>query len=122
MSSSDNLALERTYLAHERTLMAWIRTSTSLISFGFGIYKFFEYMIQSEGASRPHSLLGPREFALSMIAVGSVVLVVASLQYRHSLKHLEKQYGEKHHSPAGKLAVLISIMAVVFFVLVWLNR
>ena|SRR5688572_3077893 len=122
MSSSDNLALERTFLAHERTLMAWIRTSTALISFGFGIYKFFEYMIQSDGASRPHSLLGPREFALSMIAVGTVVLAMASWQYRHSLKHLEKQYGEKHRSPAGKLAVLITIMAAVFFVLVWLHQ
>jgi len=48
--------------------------------------------------------------------------VVASWQYKHSLKHLEKLYGEKHRSPAGKLAVLVSIMAVVFFVLVWLNR
>ena len=36
------LALDRTRLAHERTLMAWARTATSLISFGFTIYKFFQ--------------------------------------------------------------------------------
>jgi uncharacterized membrane protein YidH (DUF202 family) len=29
-----DLSAERTYLAHERTLMAWTRTAASLISFG----------------------------------------------------------------------------------------
>ena len=28
-------------VALDRTLMAWVRTATSLISFGFTIYKFF---------------------------------------------------------------------------------
>ena len=42
------LALKRTLLAHQRTLMAWIRTSASMISFGFTIYKFFEYLTTAE--------------------------------------------------------------------------
>jgi putative membrane protein len=37
------LAVDRTWLAHERTLMAWVRTATSMISFGFTIYKFFQF-------------------------------------------------------------------------------
>jgi uncharacterized membrane protein YidH (DUF202 family) len=32
LPSSTELALDRTHLAHERTLMAWVRTATSLIS------------------------------------------------------------------------------------------
>ena len=51
LPDSTVLAIERTRLAHERTLMAWVRTSTSLISFGFSIYKFFEYLKESEKAS-----------------------------------------------------------------------
>src|SRR5581483_2367687 len=38
------LAFERTYLAHERTLMAWIRTAASLITFGFTLFKYFQYL------------------------------------------------------------------------------
>jgi uncharacterized membrane protein YidH (DUF202 family) len=34
---SSELARERTRQAADRTLMAWIRTSLSLIGFGFGI-------------------------------------------------------------------------------------
>ena len=35
------MAFERTYLAHERQiLMAWVRTGTSLVTFGFSLNKF----------------------------------------------------------------------------------
>jgi hypothetical protein len=34
---ASNLAVDRTRLAHERTMLAWVRTATSLITFGFGI-------------------------------------------------------------------------------------
>ena len=39
---SVNLAADRTRLAYERTMMAWTRTATSLSTFGFTIYKFFQ--------------------------------------------------------------------------------
>lgn len=37
---SNEFAKERTREAADRTLMSWIRTSLSLIGFGFGIAKF----------------------------------------------------------------------------------
>lgn len=60
LPSSTQLAVERTRLAHERTLMAWVRTAASLISFGFTIYKFFQYM----RGNRPDVVdgaIGPRD-------------------------------------------------------------
>ena len=38
-------------MAADRTLMAWIRTTLSMISFGFTIYKFLQAMFES-GKSR----------------------------------------------------------------------
>src|SRR5215510_7314039 len=81
-----SLALDRTRLAHERTLMAWVRTAVSLISFGFTIYKFFQYLRESELIIPPHRLLSPREFALVMIGLGLGTLVLASFEYRQQMR------------------------------------
>ena len=64
------LAMERTNLSHERTLMSWIRTATSLITFGFTIYKFFQLELQAENRPRLHDVIGPRQFAILMISIG----------------------------------------------------
>jgi Domain of unknown function (DUF202) len=40
-SNNTDLALERTVLPHELSLMAWIRTAISMFSIGFTIYRFF---------------------------------------------------------------------------------
>src|SRR5262249_25787251 len=107
MATTD-LALRRTFLAHERTLMAWIRTSTSLISFGFTIYKFFDYLVLSNLVERPpHRFFGPRSFALCMISVGVAALATAVIDYRTSLKILEREHGAKYRSLAGMLAGLM---------------
>src|SRR5262245_33747563 len=79
-----DLAFERTPLAHERTFMAWVRTATSLISFGFTIYKFFDYMLERDRAQETSRLFGPREFAMTMIGTGLVALVLATIEHRRS--------------------------------------
>jgi putative membrane protein len=38
----DILALDRSQLSAERTLMSWVRTALAIISFGFTIYKFLQ--------------------------------------------------------------------------------
>ena len=68
LPDATRLALDRTRMAGDRTLLAWVRTSTSLISFGFTIYKFFQYLRESQKVE-PAGLLGPRGFALLMISI-----------------------------------------------------
>jgi putative membrane protein len=88
VASVNELAVERTIMAAERTLMSWTRTSISLISFGFTIYKFLEYM-QSEGKAivftNPN---GPKNFGIALILIGVVALALASVQYRSLEKRL----------------------------------
>jgi len=45
-----SLALDRTPLAAERTLMGWIRTSFSMMTFGFTFYKVIQEMGQISAA------------------------------------------------------------------------
>ena len=56
LDSSTRLSFERTRLSYDRTMMSWIRTATSLVTFGFAIYKFFQ-LEMGHGAS-PNHLIG----------------------------------------------------------------
>ncbi len=43
---SNELAKERSRQASDRTLMAWVRTSLSLIGFGFAIASFRDILLE----------------------------------------------------------------------------
>jgi putative membrane protein len=79
----------RTRLSLERTLMSWIRTATALIGFGFSIVTFFERLSHMEGFKAPRHPELPRHLGLALMALGSVSLAVAILQYRGVVRHLE---------------------------------
>src|SRR5271166_3768611 len=82
--------LERTRIAYENLMMSWIRTATSLITFGFSIYKFFQ--IEGNGRAYATRLVGPREFALALVAVGLGTLALSTMEYRQNIQVLKAQY------------------------------
>ncbi|MCE9545222.1 MAG: DUF202 domain-containing protein [Planctomycetia bacterium] len=111
-----SLALERTFLAYERTLMAWTRTSTSLITFGFTLYKFFEYLHERGEVARGPQLFGARTFGMVMIGVGVVTLVLATIQHRLQLRRLYATAGKPPFSLSFVLASLIAGLGILGFV------
>ena len=121
LDSGTELALKRTVLAHERTLMAWIRTSASLISFGFTIYKFFEYFAEARSATSASHLTSPRHFGMGMIIVGVSSLVLALIDYARGMNALQADYGPIRRSAVGKIASLVSLLGVGLFLTVWLR-
>ena len=117
-----HLAAERTRLAYERTLMAWIRTAASLISFGFAIYKFFQFMRETRPTQIPEHAFGPNLFAIVMIVVGLSSLVLASVQHHLQMKALRGQFGDMPYSLAGVTAAFIGGLGVLALVLVALRQ
>ena len=109
------MAEERTWLAQERTLMAWIRTSTSLICFGFTIYKFFETEVGRSAVSAQR-LISPREFSMMMIGTGLVALALSTYDHHRNLKHVPDVPDAAHATTAGVVAALVSLMGVLAFV------
>jgi putative membrane protein len=91
LNVGNHFAWLRTRLAVERTLMAWVRTATALIGFGFTIVQFFERLHTMDNvtpAARPQM---PRYLGLALIASGVLALLVSCWQYRWVIKYLWQQ-------------------------------
>ena len=108
---SDELGVERTWLAHDRTMLAWVRTATSLITFGFSIHNFF-----SRQPDRPSAWIGPKEVSLLMITIGLISLLLASLQHRTARRKLQSISVATPHSQAAALAAFIAVLGIASLV------
>ena len=73
------MSFQRTRLSADRTLMSVIRTSLSLIGFGFTIFQFFQKM---HDAQMLKSSAAPRHFGEALVWLGIAMLVL-----RHRLSH-----------------------------------
>lgn len=78
----------RTRLSVERTLMSWVRTSVSLIGFGFTIVQFFDRFASIQGVAEAARPQAPRYLGLALISAGVLSLMVSVWQYRSVNYHL----------------------------------
>ena len=111
LDRATSLAYMRTYLAHERTQMGWVRTALSLISFGFPIAKFFEYLREQHPAIEP--LLGPRSPGILMISSGLLSLFFSDLQHRRAMRLLRQEWPGLPASIAGITAAFIALAGIL---------
>lgn len=88
VTADSHFAWFRTRLALERTMMAWVRTATALIGFGFTIVQFFERLNSMEGVAPAMRPAAARYVGLVMIGAGVAALVISVLQYRAVIRYL----------------------------------
>ena len=112
LDTSTRLAVDRTRLAYERTLMAWVRTATALISFGFTIYKFFEFEHGRGVVSATH-MLTPRQFGMVMIGTGLTALTLATFDHRRNMRRIRDEFGTGSRSVSTVVAVIVSGMGLL---------
>ncbi len=113
-----DLAVRRTVMAADRSLMAWIRTGLSLISFGFTIYKLLqeaERLMQERGEVLPsdHS---PRNVGLFLTGLGTVAIVIGTIEYWQTRNDLLMERRFSVWRPAFVIALVMSAAGVVMFV------
>ena len=111
--SSDELAMDRTVFAAERTLMAWVRTSFSMIGFGFTVYNFLKSL--SSEAVVHLAKHGPRNFGLALIGLGTAAQIVAIVQHVGYMKQIGRR-GRDVWSLATIVAILITLIGVLAFI------
>jgi len=113
------LALERTSASYDRTLMSWIRTAISLITFGFAIYKFFQIELQ-RGGGQDGRAIGPREFSLIMVGAGLLAMSLGIVDHWLNMRALRTRDPTLPGSRTFVFATMIfalgmlALLAVIF--------
>jgi putative membrane protein len=110
---TNELARQRNRDAAERTLMAWVRTSLSLISFGFGLDKIVAAIDRVGGSPGPRP--GVVAVALAFIFTGILSLAAATWQHLRELRRLSRADYVYVESPrlAAATATLITLIGVM---------
>jgi len=116
---TNELAKERNRAAAERTLMAWIRTCLSLISFGFGLDKIIGAIQASRLGSSSHAGLSVRLVAIGFVLTGILAMAAATRQHLKILQRLRRDdftYGEQ--TSIGILTALaLTVIGIVALIL-----
>ena len=87
---TNELAKERNRAAAERTMMAWIRTCLSLISFGFGLDKIIGAINRSRFDGSAHAGLSVRLVAMGFVLIGILAMAAATRQHVRTLKLIRR--------------------------------
>lgn len=83
------------HLANERTYLAYLRTSISLISFGITVNRFSLFLIQSkelpERALTRWNLVGVSRLGFGMVIFGLLLLVWATIHSSHISRNIDQE-------------------------------
>ena len=119
------MSFQRTRMSADRTLMSVIRTSLSLISFGFTIFQVFEKM--RDAGTITHAA-APRNFGLTLVLLGIVMLVVGiayHLQFMTGLRHERNAmhedgliYAQSRFPPSMTLITAVLLLIIGIFAII----
>ena len=119
----------RTRLSLERTMMAWVRTATALIGFGFAIVQYLDRLQQLPDARPVYLPSAPRGLGLALIGCGVLALVVSLRQYWWTARYLSggafapiaRMRAEGLQSPVVAIAILLVCIGLFAFFAVLLR-
>jgi putative membrane protein len=98
ISLANELARERNREAADRTLLAWIRTSLALISFGFGIERLGQAAIELDGKLAGFSAIRTRVGGAVLVALGIAATLAGMWEHRRMLQAIasnEYRYADR---------------------------
>jgi putative membrane protein len=110
-----NLPVMNTLMAADRTLMSWTRTSLSLLSFGFTIFKILQGLQDAEGRLVVRSDT-PRNAGLFLTAMGTLAMVMGTIEYWQTLKVLHQPRIFGHPRAPLIMAMIMSVAGILLFV------
>jgi putative membrane protein len=122
MNTQTELAKERNRIAADRTLLAWIRSSMTLIGFGFGLDQILKafYSNLATVASSNHLT---QTLNLAFMGLGAYVVLLAIVDYQDELRRLQQPV--YRYQPRLTIGVVVApaliFLAIGAFVVIWIS-
>lgn len=116
VTSDSHFAWVRTRLAVERTMMAYMRTSVSLIAFGFTIFQFIDRLQQGRDEVRyPNAAW---YLGLALIFCGVAAATFSLAEYRRQINYLwcstyDPIAGERKEPPFTSLFLITGVLILI---------
>ena len=102
----------RTQLALDRTTLAWIRTTLTMASFGFGMVAFFRSIRQASPSEETVRLQqGAIQFGASLLILGIIATVLAGASHWLTLRRLRR--GESPVVTQWPLSITVAMLSAV---------
>ncbi|VXD18824.1 YidH family protein [Planktothrix paucivesiculata] len=95
MTQEQKTDRQRGHQANERTFLAWLRTSISLIALGFAIARFSLFLNQLEISltqqnTRIHPVFNSNNIGIILVITGMIIIVIAAWNYNQVFWQIEQ--------------------------------
>jgi putative membrane protein len=101
-----------TKLALDRTTLAWIRTTLTMASFGFGMVTFFRSLQQGSPSAETVRLhQGAIHFGVALIVIGIIAMLCAGLSHWFMLRRLRR--GETPVLSQWPLSITVALLFTI---------
>lgn len=108
------------HFSNERTFLAWIRTSTALMGFGYAVSRFALYLsAQADSTGRTTTYYG----GLAMTCAGIIALALAAIRYRANGRGIDRGTSPRtHEGYIYVFALLIGAIGLLLLLLLFSGR
>lgn len=115
---------QREHQANERTFLAWLRTSISLIGFGLAITRFGLFLRQSQTATTQnlvssHFLVNSELLGISLVASGLIIVGLAALRYNRVYRQIEQGNYQPSRFTVWIITGVVAILGILSLPVVW---
>jgi putative membrane protein len=119
---NNELAKERTRAAADRTLMAWIRTSLSLIGSGFGIPTIVQTIETTQIGRKINSHHFTNGIGLAFISIGIFAMYSALKEHRLILRQIQSdRYTYQSYANAERISIALLLVGLASFLAILIN-
>ena len=118
---------QREHQANERTFLAWLRTSISLIGFGLAIARFGLFLRQfqtvtTQNLVQNYSLVNSEILGMSLVIAGVIVVGLAALRYNRVYWQIEQESYQPSRFTIWLISGVIMLLGILSIPLVWVGR